>query len=214
MTRKLKMFSSAAAVALMALALPAQTELSAVAAEAQSKLDDALARLAAVRTRISAEKVPLATERDRLFAELRDLRREADRAQRLSDNQSADLGAFEAELKAQAEVVDYLINLSTESGRTMGSQLDPSEMPRYREMLASAEAVAEDPYLSPLEKLEAQNGVMKASLARMRELSGGAVYEGKAILPSGVLESGSFVRFGPVTLFASASGAGGLVEQG
>ena len=48
----------------------------------------------------------------------------------------------------------------------------------------------------------------------MDGLVGGATFVGEAILPSGLFEEGTFVRFGPVTLFASHSGVAGLVEQG
>ena len=141
----------AVAVALVQPIL-AQDTLSTVAIDAQAKLENAIKRLSAQRDVTALEKVPLAKERDSLFAKLRETRREADRAQRVSDNQSADLTAFEVNLKAQSEVVDYVINLSAEFGRTLGSQLDPSEVADYRDMISAGEAAAEDPYADPLAK--------------------------------------------------------------
>ena len=214
MTFRNRIFAAAFALALTVSPGLAQTSLASVESDAHAKLEKALARLSALRADIAAEKVPLAKQRDSLFAKLREMRRETDRAQRLSDNQSADLTAFAADLKAQTEVVDYLINLSSEFGRTLDAQLDPSEVSVYQEMVASAEAAAEDPYLSPLDKLTPQKAVLEAGLARMDGLSGGATYSGQAILPSGLFEDGTFIRFGPVTLFAAGSGAAGLVERG
>jgi biopolymer transport protein ExbB len=210
--KKLKILAVIALAMVQSLA--AQDALASVAFDAQAKLDDALKRLATQREVTAREKIPLSTQRDTLFSKLRETRREADRAQRVSDNQSADLTAFEANLKAQAEVVDYVINLSSEFGRTLGAQLDASEVAFYSDLIAAGEAAAEDPYATPLDKLQPQKAVLEAGLSRMEGLVGGAIFEGKAILPSGVFEEGSFIRFGPVTMFASKSGAAGLVELG
>ncbi len=200
--------------ALMSAPLLGQVSLEKVSNQAQSKLEGAVVRLSGLRSEIAAEKIPLAKERDELFAGLREIRKEADRAQRLRDNQSADISAFEAELKAQGEVVDYLINLSAEFGRTLGSQLDPSEVERYLPVVDASEAAAEDPYMDLSEKFAPQEAVFSVALERMESLSGGAKYSGKAVLQNGVLSEGTFMRFGPVTLFASNTGASGVVEQG
>ncbi len=202
------------AAKLFSASLLGQSTIDAASAKAEKKLEDAVARLAALREEIGSEKVPLATDRDRIFADLREVRREADRAQRISDNMSADLSAFEADLKAQSEVVDYIINLSSEFGRTLDSQLDPSETSYYSEVIARSETAAEDPYLAPLEKLQPQKAVIEAGLKRMEGLVGGITYPGKAVSPAGLLEEGTFARFGPVTLFASESGVAGLVKRG
>ncbi|MBD5778728.1 MotA/TolQ/ExbB proton channel family protein [Pelagicoccus sp. NFK12] len=204
------------ALALLVSAMPlmGQSALDTASANAQKKLDASLAKLSDLRETIGKEKIPLTKERDSLFAELRDLRREANRAQRISDNQSSDLSSFEDSIKAQGEMVDYLINLSAEFGRTFGSQLDPSEFEFYGEKITASEIAAEDPHISPVEKLEAQKSIIAAGLARMESLSGGATYEGKAITSEGLLEEGTFVRFGPITYFASKSGKAGIVEQG
>ena len=71
-----------------------QTSLESASTNAQRKLDDALGRLAELRESIGKEKIPLAKERDSVFESLREIRRKADRAQRLSDNQSAWIEQF------------------------------------------------------------------------------------------------------------------------
>ena len=191
-----------------------QSELDAVASKADAKLNDAVKRLSAVRKEIAAEKIPLSTERDKYFSMLRTVSKEADRTQRLSDNQSADLSTYEADLKAQGEVVDYLINLSGEFGRTLGAQLDPSETPKYQPLVDAGADASEDPYLSLLEKLKPQTEILSAAIDRMEALSGGAMYPGKAVLANGVLKEGTFTRFGPVTFFASNTGEAGLSQRG
>ncbi len=204
------------AVALLVSAMPlmGQSALETASANAQKKLDVSLGKLSELRETIGLEKIPLTKERDSLFAELRDLRRDANRAQRISDNQSSDLSSFEDSIAAQGEMVDYLINLSAEFGRTFGSQLDPSEYEFYGDKITTSEIAAEDPHISPVEKLEAQKVIIDAGLSRMESLSGGATYKGKAVTAGGLLEEGTFVRFGPITYFASESGSAGLVEQG
>lgn len=207
---------STLAVALLVSAMPlmGQSALDTAAENAQKKLEVSLGKLSELRENIGTEKIPLTKKRDSLFSELRDLRRDANRAQRISDNQSSDLSSFEDSINAQGEMVDYLINLSAEFGRTFGSQLDPSEYEFYGEDITSSEIAAEDPHISSVEKLEAQKIIIQAGLSRMESLSGGATYKGKAITSEGLLEDGTFVRFGPITLFSGTSGTVGLVEQG
>ena len=191
-----------------------QVSIDSVSSKAEAKLEESVKRLAETRSQIGEEKIPLATQRDGYFAELREVRKEADRKQRLSDNQGADLSNLEAELKAQGEVVDYLINLMAEFGRTLGAQLDPSEMPRYLPLVEASELAAEDPYLELLGKLAPQAEVMSTAISRMESLSGGASYPGKAVLEDGLYSDGVFIRFGPVTYFAADNGDAGLVQQG
>ena len=211
---KKRILAVVSALAFVAVSTYGQGEIAKASKEATQKLDAALVRLSELRDKIGGEKAPLATERDELFAKLRDLRAEADRTQRISDNQSADLSAFEAEIKQQSEVVDYLINLSSEFARSMGAQLDPSEASFYQDKITDAEKATEDPYMEPIKKFAAQNEVIVSGMDRAESLVGGSSYPGKAILENGVLESGTFVRFGPVTFFASDKGKAGLVMQG
>lgn len=209
-----KISTLAIAFLVSAMPLAGQDVLDTVSANAQKKLEVSLENLSSLRESIGAEKIPLAKKRDTLFAELRDLRRESSRAQRISDNQSSDISSFEDSIKAQGEMVDYLINLSAEFGRTFGSQLDASEYEFYGDKITESEIAAEDPHISSVEKLVAQKAIIETGLQRMESLSGGATYKGKAVTISGLLEEGTFIRFGPITYFAGNSGVAGLVEQG
>lgn len=210
----MKISTLAAALLVSAMPLFGQSALDTASANAQKKLEASLESLSSLRETIGAEKIPLTKERDTLFAELRDLRREANRAQRISDNLGSDLSSFEDSIKAQGEMIDYLINLSAEFGRTFGSQLDASEYAYYGDKITESEIAAEDPNISQVEKLEAQKIILEAGLDRMESLAGGATYKGKALTKDGLLEEGTFVRFGPITYFAGESGSAGLVEQG
>lgn len=209
-----KLLTLTAAVIFASVPAFSQTALDTAARNAQAKLDASLAKLSDLRETIGSEKVPLTKKRDALFSELRDLRREANRAQRVSDNQSADLSSYQESVKSQDEMVDYLINLTAEFARMFGSQLDPSEYAYYGEKITDSELSAEDPNSAPLDKLKAQKAVIEAALERMDGLSGGARYEGKALNVDGLLEDGSFLRFGPITYFVGEKGSAGLVEQG
>ena len=200
--------------ALGASQLFSQSEISTSAASAEDKLNRALSQLTDLRKTIETEKVPMSVEREQLFNELQSARREADRSQRLSDNQSASLSSLEANNKAQKEMVDYLINLSAEFARSLGAQLDPSEVGQYTPAIEAAERAAEDPFITPLEKIGPQLTMIETGLKRMESLVGGASYPGKAIMPGGLFEEGTFVRFGPVTYFASTSGGAGISRRG
>ena len=49
---------------------------------------------------------------------------------------------------------------------------------------------------------------------RLNDRIGGSIYEGEAIAPNGDLETGSFLEFGPVSMFSSAdSGVAGYVDR-
>ncbi len=214
MSSILKSISAAACLFAFLGTSSGQETIEAVGSKADAKLDSAVKRLSMLRKEIATEKIPLSTERDKYFSMLRTVSKDADRVQRLSDNQSSDLSNFESELKAQGEVVDYLINLSAEFGRTLGSQLDPSETARYQPLIDASADAAEDPYLELLEKLKPQTEVLAVAIERMEALSGGARYPGKAVLENGLRKEGNFTRFGPVTFFASDEGDVGLVQQG
>jgi biopolymer transport protein ExbB len=84
---------------------------------------------------------------------------------------------------------------------------------RYREVMVEAKGAASDGSLSARQRFKAQAAMLQASLDRLEALVGGERFEGRALTPSGRMESGHFLVVGPSAFFASAeSPAVGAVQ--
>ncbi|KAF0094403.1 MAG: biopolymer transport protein ExbB [Puniceicoccaceae bacterium 5H] len=175
--------------------------------KAETKLENALSELADVESEIKEEKLPLARERQSLVDELKTIRREADRAQRLRDNGRTDVATLEQNVKSRREEMDYLANLTSEYARSLETRADAAEIPLYQDLFDESLAAMESPSNSSADKIGAQLEVIGAGLDRVDRLLGGTLIQGQAVAPNGTLVDGKFVLFGPVTYFASDNGA-------
>jgi biopolymer transport protein ExbB len=182
-----------------------------LAASAQQDLDTSLAELSGLRERIAAERLPLAQELSALEERLAGLRRDVEGATRDGDTARVDLTNLKAEMKLRQEEVTYLGNLLDEYRGGFETRIDASERQRYEPFLHAAANAPANGNLSVGQKLEAQVALVKASVARLDDLIGGARFAGQAIDPQGLVAQGTFALVGPIALFASASaGATGV----
>lgn len=191
---------------LLALPVVHSQDLSELQTEAKAKLDDALARLAEVRTAVREEKLPLATERQELLATLETVRREADRMTRLRDNSRTDITELENRVKTRQEELDYISNLTAEYARSLESRIDVAEQGSLGPILGGALDAAQNDTLSAEAKMKAQLDVLGLSLKRAEELVGGKLLPGRGLSPDGRLVEGAYALFGPATYFASTDG--------
>jgi len=203
----LRSFAFALVVTALSSPLPAVETLERAAATAEEDLQASLKELAALRDRITAEKLPLARELEALEARLRDLRREQDQELRAIDTGGLDLAKLQGDLKLRQEEIGYVGNLLDEYARSLESKLNVAEVPRHAEAIAAAKDAAADSALTPPEKLARQLAVVSASLTRADDLVGGTRFAGTAIDPRGVVTQGRFALVGPVALFAAADGS-------
>jgi biopolymer transport protein ExbB len=175
---------------------------------AKADLDSALVRYAALQERIKDEKIPLAKELNTVKAELRELRREADRAQRFKDNSTVDLNALEDRVAKRQEQLDYVANLVADFGERFErdislpeQQLYRAEIDRFRE---AANAPMEDEILGKALRLLDQVFILNTSTNRFKSLVGGQSFAGQAVVTNGEVEPGDFLLLGPTAYFASS----------
>lgn len=182
---------------------------------AQAQLVQAQQELAKLREEITAAKIPLATALREAETELFAKRRESERLQRLADNRNVDLRNLENEQKLRNEEVDYLSTLLTDYLSRLNSTVDASEIQVVGESLTKMLNVGETPDIAREEIFKTKLGAIDMGFDRIKNLLGGAKFEGKAIVPGGSLQDGTFVLLGPLSYFASKDGkAAGIVERG
>jgi len=186
--------------------------LSDVKQSAQVDLEAALEELAALRASIREEKIPLAEERRNMEAEARTLRSKAEASRAVQDNSDLRLDQLRAQISGREEEMQYATNLLDEYVRGLQARIHVSEVelyePRLLAILDSAEG-SEDGSI-PIAKLSTGIGL---GLERAKEISGGSIFKGSAVLPDGSFTEGSFLLAGPIAYFATAD-QGGLVLRG
>lgn len=181
----------------------------------KAKVESALAELKNVRDIISEEKIPLSSQMRELEKEVIGLRREAERVQRLNDNQSVDLANLESQVKAYQDEFDYATNLLNEYANRLNASIDASEISIYGDKLLETLNALEVAELSKDEKLSSQVSALSVGLDRLETVIGGARFSGQAVAPDGRLVDGNFALIGPMVYFASNDGtAAGLAQRG
>jgi len=179
----------------------------------RSDLDTALLELSKVRQQIADEKLPLSRQLNELETQVIDKRREVEKAQRFQENQLVELNALRSEVERARERSKFLDSLMGEYAQRFETRINIAEVERYRSVIANAKGAASDSNLSPRERFEVQAALVDASLNRLEALVGGEVFEGRALTPSGKMESGGYLVVGPSAFFASAeSPAAGAVQ--
>ena len=173
-------------------------------------LDEAIARLSEVRSQIEAERIPLAKELSRLEKEAAEKRIQADQNIRLTANLEVDLSSLEELIQRLKNENSSLSASLSDYIRTFESRIHVSERQFYRDPLQSAKATENDLNLTMAEKLRAQLNAVDVAFERLDSSIQGHSFAGRAIMPRGEYEEGTFVTLGPVCYFVSASGQSGL----
>lgn len=191
------------------LSLSAQSPSTAQEA-ATAKLENALERYAELQKRIEAEQTPLIKELNLLEAELREKRREAQRAQRLKDNSAVDINALRERVEKRQEQLDYVANLVADFGERFERDLALPERQVYADQLSRLSEAANKPLsddeLAKGNRLLEQGFILSDAIDRFRILSGGHSFAGEAVVPGGEVENGRFMLLGPTGFFASEKG--------
>lgn len=185
---------------------------------AEADLEDALARYADVQERIKEEQIPLAKELNSLKAELREKRREAERAQRIKDNSTVDLNALEERVNKREEQLDYVANLVADFGERFERDLALPEQQLYEEEVAAFRKAADAPLvdedLGKGLRLVDQIFILQTAIERFQGLMGGQIFDGQAVVENGEVEGGQFLLLGPTEYFSSsASEAAGIALE-
>lgn len=182
--------------------------------QTQQKLDRAVEELDELRERIADEKLPLTRQLRELENELIAKREAFQDTSRVLDNRTLDLTNLRSEIKSREDEANYLSNLLGEYVRNFETRLHIAELQRYEDVLEQAKLAPDNNNLSEKQVFEAQTALVSASIERLRDAIGGALFEGEAVDPDGIVKVGRFVLVGPYALFRSSDGeAVGTAEQ-
>jgi biopolymer transport protein ExbB len=189
-------------------------------ASSKADLDDALERYASLQQTIKDEKIPLSKALNELKAELREKRREADRAQRFKDNSTVDLNALADRVVKRKEQLDYVANLVADYGERFERDISLPEQQVYNEGIVAfreaADAPLQDEQLGKALRLLDQVFILNTSIERFKAVIGGQIFEGQAVVSDGEVEDGKYLLLGPTNYFASSASeeAGVTVKAG
>jgi biopolymer transport protein ExbB len=182
--------------------------------DAQKRLDEAVAELAALRASVAEEKLPLARRLSELEAELVAARAEFQQTSRTLDGRALDLSRLREEISKLENEETYLANLLGEYARNLESGLHIAEVQRFEAALDAARQAADRGEHERARAYEAQGELLALSIARLDEALGGTRFAGRALDAERRVVEGDFVQVGPVAVFRSRDGAAvGVVEQ-
>ena len=185
----------------------ARGDLQAVAAE---KFTERLAaetqRLAEVREKIAAEKIPMAQTLAKEEAAVAALRKEFDAIRRQADAETLEFSSLRNEIRQRETERNYLASLLGEYGRNVETRLHVAELELHRDVFEGSNRARELLFEDPAGAFADQLRMMFVSLVRLEELAGGLGFHGRAGSGEGVLKDGKFLLFGPVAYFASDDG--------
>jgi biopolymer transport protein ExbB len=201
--------------AFLAAALPLTAQdTDALAGSAKADLQKALEELAETRRQAETEKLPLVRSVNELEQRVIDQKATLQKAERFQENQLVELNALKTQAKVRGEEVKYLDSLLSEYGRAFRSRIHLIEDARLKPAFSAFDAATDSPDLAGAERLHKRAEIIRASLDRIRAVTGGDRFEAQALGPSSVLEKGKVALFGPMALFASdQSSAVGLLQQ-
>lgn len=198
----------------LALVLAGPLQAQDFAADARAKLEASTTELATVRSKITDERVPLATELRELENKVLALRRERERMQRMVDNQSVDLGSLAAQVKAYDDEAAYASNLLNDYLNRANASLAVGEITRFSPGLLEAMNKADTPGLPIQEKITIQLAGVMSAVERTVGNVGGARFQTEAVLPGGRVAKGDYVQVGPLGYFAADATQAGILVRG
>ena len=170
----------------------------------KADLKASLVELAEVRQAVTKEKIPLMAALSKLEDEVIRKKAELDRLRHLRDNSDLGLNRLREQVEAIQEQNEYAAGLLDEFVRSFETRIDFSETQLYAEATEEARLALDDADLSQAERFEKQLNVIRVALNRMGALTGGYIFKGRGLAPSGEIEQGSYAVFGPTVYFASS----------
>ena len=181
----------------------------------QTKLEDAIQRLAEQRKRIQAQQLPLVRDLNTFDAQAKQLRDELSEARKVRDSRSFDLETLKNTVNAQRKENDYIVHtLLSEYISNYESALSVGELDTYGTPIRRLNLLIESPAVSERERLQESLALIEESLARVQSVLGGKAYPGDALNADGIVVEGTFVQVGPLLYFSDPSGdEAGVVEE-
>jgi len=172
----------------------------------RAKLEAGLADLAALRTRIADEKIPLARSLAQAEEKLSETRRQYDTVKRQADGRTLEAAALRNEIKQRETERNYLSSLFGEYVRNFETRLHVSELELYKDAIETARLAPDRLEKEPAAAFGDQLRLVFVSLARIEEIAGGMTFPGRAAGADGLVKAGRFMLFGPMAYFLSDDG--------
>jgi biopolymer transport protein ExbB len=203
-------------LALATLGLSAQSDTQAfraAAAEAEQRLEAALAELDAIQAEINDKRPELGAKLDDVESRALRLRDEASNVARIKAGFDVEVSQLENEKQSIIDNNNYIQStLLNEYIRRFELTIDPSEKPMYDEQIREAlsflevEEDVEDAII-----FENQIEIVEMALNRVERVTGGDTFNGPAIF-DGTLKNGTYALVGPVSYFTDQEGSAGITN--
>ena len=188
----------------------ASQALAKAGSSAEVELNKSIGQLNAMRERVASEKLPMAQELTGLEEKVIELRREADRVQRLVDAGALEIGTLQAEMKGRQDELSYIGGLLDEYARTFETKINVGEVQVYAQPIERTKSAIENKTLTPNERFGTQTGFVDLTVKRLFDAVGGHRFAGTAVDMLGTVLNGQFAVLGPITLFSADSGDAGI----
>ncbi|MCC5835249.1 MAG: MotA/TolQ/ExbB proton channel family protein [Opitutales bacterium] len=196
-------------------AIADESRLDALKADAETRTEEALEKLQAVRETVTRERVPLGEELRKLERVNREKRSEAQRLQRRLDGASGDFARMEEELGLREDELNFISGMLVDYLNRLNGSIHSSENDLYSDELLRLLNLAEDETADPDYVMSEHQKALDIGMERLSNLIGGHIFSGSAVGPDGSYLSGKFGIIGPSVYFASDNGrVGGLAERG
>jgi biopolymer transport protein ExbB len=183
------------------------------AAEANQRLEAALAELDRIQQEINAKRPEIGARLDDVEAEALRLRDEASNVARIKAGFDVEVSQLQNEKQSVIDNNNYIQSaLLNEYIRRLELTIDPSEIPTYatsiRDSLAFMETEEE---VDDATIFKSQLGIITLALNRVERVMGGDTFSGPAIV-DGILRDGTFTLLGPVSYFTDQNGVAGITN--
>lgn len=180
-----------------------------VSTKAENDYQLAEKQLRDIRSLISSEKRPLVEEVQKLDDERAKLRKELERLRIEESIRSKNQVRVADELKALIENEKYITGLLGEFVGSFQSRIHPAENQLYQPVIDGVLKLTEPGAPgSSADRVQEQLKLLGVSLKQLESVTGGQIFEGKALTPKGFEEDGKFILLGPQAFFAGADTAG------
>jgi len=177
---------------------------------AEAELSKSVAELNGMRARIADEKLPMAQKLTELEESVVQLRRDSDRVQRLVDAGALEIATIQARIKGRQDELVYVQNLLDEYVRTFETKIGTGELQVLGDQIETAKQAVENKTLTPTERTSRQTAFVSLTLKRLFDMVGGNRFAGVGVDTLGSVMQGQFAMIGPVSLFRSEGGVGGV----
>ena len=191
------------------LLIPVATEgntLEDALAWSRQELQAAREELRLGREGIVEEKLPLVRDLQNLKGTLRERNEALRLLEARRENADFEVQRLNREARESVEWIQQVDNQVKRFRQEFESSLIPGERAQYADALIDLDAVHYTKGQSMRDRAERQFGFLEHSLGRLETLLGGSGFETESIAPSGAVEQGRALAYGPIVFFQSQNG--------